>query len=400
MNMSSGADAATRLESERAHAKWPTGGAIFIIGFATFAILNGIQPLMPVFATEFGVSAAESSLVLSLTTLVLAIGMLGASTLSDIFGPKRIIATALVSASLLCMGCGLAPDWLTLLGLRSVLGLALAGLPSVTMAYVSSELGRRGDGAGVALYIAGTTLGGLGGRYIVAFLADIFDWRIALEGLGGICLIGALAVLVILPRPQNALRPSERNRGIDTFVGHLRNRRLLLLYAIAALMMGGFVSTYNALAFYLEAPPYSWTHSQIGLLYTAYLAGTVGSVLAGLSQRRFGFAGTLIAAVAITAVGTVLLLQPEVPLLVSGLAVFTFGFFAAHATASGWVGVVATRNRAQAAAMYLLSYYIGSAVISTLGGLAWTWGNWAAVLALVGCLLAASFACSCATLRA
>jgi YNFM family putative membrane transporter len=101
MKLSSGADAVTRPASETVSAKWLTGGAVFIIGFATFAILNGIQPLMPIFATEFGVSAAESSLVLSLTTLVLAVGMLGASTLSDIFGFKRIMATSLVCASLL-----------------------------------------------------------------------------------------------------------------------------------------------------------------------------------------------------------------------------------------------------------------------------------------------------------
>jgi len=39
-----------------------TNLALFSAGFATFALLYCVQPLMPVFARDFNVSAAESSL--------------------------------------------------------------------------------------------------------------------------------------------------------------------------------------------------------------------------------------------------------------------------------------------------------------------------------------------------
>ena len=58
--------------------------ALFAAGFATFVLLYCVQPLMPVFAAEFGVSAAASSLSLSLTTLILAPMLIVAHRLSTL----------------------------------------------------------------------------------------------------------------------------------------------------------------------------------------------------------------------------------------------------------------------------------------------------------------------------
>ena len=74
--------------------------------------------------------------------------------------------------------------------------------------------------------------------------------------------------------------------------------------------------------------------------------------------------------------------------LVLGVALVTLGFFAGHGVASGTVGGLAGRDRAQAASLYLLSYYIGSSVLGTLGGHFWTVGRWAAVATFVGVLFA------------
>ena len=41
---------------------------LFVGGFATFALLYSVQPLMPVFARDFAISPATASLSLSVTT--------------------------------------------------------------------------------------------------------------------------------------------------------------------------------------------------------------------------------------------------------------------------------------------------------------------------------------------
>ena len=52
------------------------------------------------------------------------------------------------------------------------------------------------------------------------------------------------------------------------------------------------------------------------------------------------------------------------------------GFFASHATACGWLGKIATGDKAKAVAMYMLFYYLGATVLGTVAGyflLQWGW---------------------------
>jgi YNFM family putative membrane transporter len=65
----------------------------------------------------------------------------------------------------------------------------------------------------------------------------------------------------------------------------------------------------------------------------------------------------------------------------------TFGFFAGHSVASGWVGLLAKGAKGQAAALYLLAYYLGSSVIGSYGGHFWTSFGWSGVAGLVVVLL-------------
>jgi YNFM family putative membrane transporter len=76
------------------------------------------------------------------------------------------------------------------------------------------------------------------------------------------------------------------------------------------------------------------------------------------------------------------------------MALFTFGFFAAHSVASSWVGMRARSQQALASALYLFFYYLGSSVIGSLCGLVWAAWSWAGVvtvlaLALGGAMLIA-----------
>jgi YNFM family putative membrane transporter len=63
------------------------------------------------------------------------------------------------------------------------------------------------------------------------------------------------------------------------------------------------------------------------------------------------------------------------------------GFFASHSVASAWVGRLAKRAKGQAAALYLLAYYLGSSLIGSYGGHFWARDGWIGVVMLVGLLL-------------
>ncbi len=70
--------------------------ALFSAGLATFALLYCVQPILPVLSHEFGVSPASSSVSLSVSTGMLAIGLLFTGPLSDAIGRKPVMVTALM----------------------------------------------------------------------------------------------------------------------------------------------------------------------------------------------------------------------------------------------------------------------------------------------------------------
>jgi YNFM family putative membrane transporter len=74
--------------------------ALFAGGFATFALLYCVQPMMPILSREFSINAAQSSLILSIATGTLAIGLLITGPMSDAVGRKPVMVFALFAAAL------------------------------------------------------------------------------------------------------------------------------------------------------------------------------------------------------------------------------------------------------------------------------------------------------------
>jgi YNFM family putative membrane transporter len=161
---------------------------------------------------------------------------------------------------------------------------------------------------------------------------------------------------------------------------------VLRLCLLAFLLMGGFVACYNYLTFRLEAEPLGLSTTVTSLLFLAYLAGTVSSPLAGRLSDRFGRRRLALSGIVVSLAGLALTLPDHIASITAGLLVFTAGFFATHSVASSWVSSLAAGRRGQAAAMYLLAYYLGSSAFGALIGLAYQYDGWPAAAASIGTL--------------
>ena len=70
-----------------------------------------MQPLLPSFADSFALTPAMSSLSLSLNTLLLAPAMVVTSSLSEVWGRKRVMSLSLLLSAGLTLLAAAAPDW-------------------------------------------------------------------------------------------------------------------------------------------------------------------------------------------------------------------------------------------------------------------------------------------------
>jgi MFS transporter, YNFM family, putative membrane transport protein len=362
--------------------------AFFAAGFVTFITLYDVQPLLPVFSKEFGVPAALGSLPLSVATCTLAAAMLFAGTLSETFGRKRVMVASLMLTSLLALFTSLTHSFSALIVLRLLQGVALAGLPAVAMAYLSEEIAPASLGSAIGLYISGNAIGGMTGRIFTATMTEWVSWRAALGCIGVFCLILSLHFARSLPTSSNfSRRPFAARYLFSSLYKQLQDPGLLYLYGISFLIMGAFVTLYNYITFRLLAPPYSFSHSWVSYIFLVYLLGSFSSSMIGRQVELFGRNRMLLLTIGTMVVGALVTLSQDVSVIVAGIALFTCGFFGAHTIASSWVGTRARTARAQAASLYLFSYYLGSSVSGTVGGLFWASFGWEGVVCLILALL-------------
>lgn len=370
-------------------AYWHASIALLFAGYATFSLLYCVQPLLPEFTRTFGVSPAQSALSVSVATAALAIAIFVAGFVSEGWSRHKLMTLSLTVSSLLTIIAAFLPSWHGLLIVRALEGLALGGVPAVAMAYLAEEVHPDGLGLAMGLYVGGTAIGGMSGRVISGILADFFSWRVAIGGIGVLGLLATLAFRALLP-PSRRFVPRVGmgfTHHRTALTGHLRNRGLPFLFLMGFVLMGSFVTIYNYVGYRLIAAPFNLNQTEIGAIFVVYLTGVVASPWSGKMADVFGRGRVLIAALVLMIAGVAMTLSTSLPVVIVGIACMTFGFFAGHSVASGWVGLLAKGAKGQAAALYLLAYYIGSSVLGSWGGHFWTIDGWRGVTGLVFVLL-------------
>lgn len=360
--------------------------ALLAAALATFALLYAPQPVLPQLAAHFRLTPAAASLTISAATAGLALAGIPLAAVSDVLGRRRLIIGSLAAATGVGLVLPLAGSLSVLVVLRAVQGVAIAGVPSVAMAYVADEVPDHRVASSMGVYVAGTSLGGLSGRLLAGLVGDVAGWHVGVLAVGcaGAVLTGL--VVVLLPASYHHTGAGPRLRPLLTGLRRALSDPVLYgPYLVALLGMGAFVAVYNVLAFRLIRPPIGLSPALAALAFLAYLAGSVSSAVAGWAAGRLGRTPVVLLALA-AALGGLLLTWPDrLALILAGLVVFTAGFFAAHSAASGWVGSRAVpAARSQAAAVYLLAYYVGSSVGGTLGSAAYGSSGWSGLTVLLG----------------
>ncbi len=296
------------------------------------------------------------------------------------------MTASLAAAAAATLAASFSPNWTTFVALRALTGLALSGVPAVAMAYLVEEMDRSAIGLAMGLYIAGNTLGGMGGRLATAALAEVGGWRGAVALVGIISLGCAAAFAFALPKERRIQTKTEATALLPLIRAHFSDEGLRYLFAIGFLLMGAFVTMYNYIGFRLEAAPFSLSPTTIGFVYCIYLIGALASAAMGELASRYGRRRVIGFAIAFMPIGIILTLPDSLWLTIVGVGFVTIGFFGGHSIASSWVGLRTDIGKAQASALYLFFYYAGSSLAGSIGGWVFTLGAWPGEAAFIGAL--------------
>lgn len=366
--------------------------ALLFAGLAIFNALYATQALLPVFTSELGMTEGQAAWTVSAATGGLALCVIPASILSERFGRGRVLIVSALLATTVGLALPLAQSANQLIIMRFIQGCLIAGTPAVAMTWIAEEIDSRDAARAMGLYVAGNSIGGLLGRLIPSFAMEVTTWRWAMFAGAATALTFTLIMWALLPAQQRFTpkRLNPRNE-VTAMLRHLTNRHLVGLYATAFLGMGMFVSVYNMFGF-RAVEHFGLPTALAGLVYLMYLSGTWSSARAGNYVQRVGRGRVLVIASALMFLGATTLMSGNLWLTLVGLLLFTASFFALHSVASGWVGQVATRDRAEASSAYVFFYYVGSSALGAATGLLFQhtgWHGFIAAIAGVSAVLAA-----------
>lgn len=364
--------------------------ALCVASVVVYINLYLMQGMLPLIAEHFQVTAAKSTLVLSVTSFTLAFSLLGYAIVSDRIGRHQPIVISLWALALSNILLVFVKDFNALVAVRLLQGILLAAVPAIAMAYFKEQLSPPTMLKAAAVYIAANSLGGISGRLLGGIMSQHLLWQDAMWLLLAVSLFGVALVSYLLP---NAVSAAKRERlpkqwrfwrggreDLRGFVYHLNDNQMRLAYLIGGLAFMMMVNQYSFIQLHLMASPYNWSRFEATLIFLCYLSGTLASYYTARWITRYGQLPLFRIALPLMLCGSLLTLLDTQVWICVGFLLTSCGFFITHSCCNSFVAMRASSHRAKATSLYLCCYYLGAAMGGPFLMLFWQRGEWQGVV--------------------
>jgi len=369
----------------------PDGGVPRITALI-FAVAAGLsvaniyyaQPLLDAMARDFGISPAAIGLVVTLTQVGYGLGLIFLVPLGDLVDRRRLILGQGILSVVALVAVATASTEAILFASLAAMGL-FAVVVQVLVALAATLATPAERGKAVGMVTSGIVIGILAARFVAGLLADFGGWRTVY--LTSAILTAAMIGLLMRVLPRQ-LPPGSTDSYTATLrsipVLFLHDRVLLVRGLLALLIFATFSTFWTALVLPLSTPPFSYSHTQIGLFGLVGMAGAIAATGAGrladrgLGQWTTGVSLTLL----LMSWGLIALLPSSIPLLLAGVVLLDLAVQAVHVTNQSLLFARHPEARSRLVGGYMVFYSIGSAIGAIAATMAYADAGWPGVCAL------------------
>lgn len=351
-----------------------------VAGGAAVGNLYWAQPLLDDIASSLGTSAALAGLLVTLTQVGYALGILLVVPLGDVLDRKRLIPGVLVASAVALLFAAVAPSFAVLL-----VALALVGLTTVAGQLLIPLAGDLADPASrgrvVGTIASGVLTGILVSRTVSGLVADAFGWR-------AIYVVAAVAALVFAVLLRRAVPQLDRRDHvaypmliISVFRAVAEHRSVRVTLVISATVFAVFTMFWTALTFLLSGEPYGYSTSAIGLVGLAGLAGAVAAQRVGRLHDRglsVPVTGGALVLVLLSLVVAGLGARSIVVVLVA-VVLLDVGVQAANVLNQTRLFAIDPAARSRLNTAFVTGNFVGGAIGSAVASVLWNAGGWTAV---------------------
>lgn len=338
-------------------------------------------PLLDAIADSFGMSHATIGMIVSISQVGYGLGLLLIVPLGDLIDRRRLIAGQSVLSALALLAVCFAPTALALLVAMAAIGL-LAVVTQALVAYAASLAKPHERGQVVGIVTSGIVIGILLARTIAGGMADLAGWRSVYAVSAVLTLIIAALLFHFLPRNEVRRTKIAYPKLIRSVFLLFAEEPVLRIRAIIAMFIFADITMLlTPLVLPLSAPPFSLSHTQIGLFGLAGAAGALAASRAGRwadrghAQRTTGIALTIM----LLSWLPVAFMQVSLWFLIIGIVTIDFALQAVHVSNQSLIYRVRPEAQSRLTAGYMIFYSIGSAAGSLGSTLVYASAGWTGV---------------------
>lgn len=362
---------------------------LLIIFYTTIVALSALyvpQPLLALLSSEFQVSSASASLLISVTLLPLGIAPVLYGFWLESLSAVRLLRIAVLLLALSEIPFLWLTDFNSLILLRLGQGLLLPAILTALMTYLSTLSRPEYVSKKMAWYVVATILGGFLGRLIGGVMGTYAHWRMSFLLLAAALFI-AWWLLSFLQSEAKLHLQRPRFVDIHATLSHPLYR---YIYALIFLVFFCFAAMLNFIPFRLQEIQPDISTFSISLIYSGYMIGLAMALSTQRIRLWLGNNLTLFIGLSSYLCAILLLTLPRFEWVFLNMFLFCAGMFLIHSLLSGQLNQLAPAKKGIVNGLYISFYYLGGAAGAYLPGFIYRSFGWMSFsLSLAGLMVIA-----------
>lgn len=356
-------------------------------GGAAVSNLYWAQPLLAEIATAMDVSFGAAGLLMTLTQIGYALGVLLVVPLGDTLDRRRLIPAIMTASAIALAACAIAPSFAVL-----AVAIAAVGVTTVTgqlLMPLAGDLAADDErGRVVSSVVSGLMIGMLLSRTLSGLVADWLGWRAIFVFATVLMLVMAALLARSIPAEQKGPRINYVSLIASVFRGICDYRSMRFLVALGAISLAIFTMFWTSITFLLSEPPFSLSASAIGSTSLVGLVGAIaGQRIGRLHDRGLSTGATGVGILLLlTGVGIAAFAMTSIVLVLLAASLIGIGLQVVSVLSQTRVLEVDPPSRSRLNTTFMVGNFIGGAFGSALAALVWSRGGWLAITAIEGAL--------------
>jgi predicted MFS family arabinose efflux permease len=343
------------------------------------------QPLLHDIALSLKVSNSEVSNVALSTQIGYAFGLLLIIPLGDKVSNMKIIKIDFFILVLSLCGAALSQSIYLLIISSFLIGFT-STLPQLFVPMVAHLSNDEGRGIAIGIVMSGLLIGILGSRVLSGLVGEYFGWRTVFYSAAGLMTLLFVLLNAKLPVIQPKFGESYA-KLMKSLWFYFKTEPSLRLATLRGALAFGSLSAFWTTFVFLMNDSFGYGSAVAGGSGLFGIAGALGATVVGKLNNRVKKNKLMIAGAILIIISWIIFLISSHLIigLIIGVILIDLGVQSVHITNQNVVFSKNPEARNRVNTIYMVGFFIGGAVGTSLGSLAWNYYGWTGV-SLVGLL--------------